>query len=385
MIARLLRQQGAEVRVALSRAAREFVGPATFAGLTGNPVVGDMFEPNLGGELHVDLAGESHLLLIAPATADVISRLASGRADDTITATVLCASCPVLVAPAMHPAMWAHPATVRNVATLEQDGRIQWVGPVRGEVATGEVGVGRMAEPEAVVAEVVRRLSAHDLSGRRLVISAGPTLEDLDPIRFLGNRSSGKMGYALAERAAARGAEVVVVSGPVALPPPAGVEAMAVRSATDMRGALWHALGRNLDQADGLIMAAAVADYRPAETSASKLKRNAPALTVELVQNPDLLAEIGHARQGSAPVLVGFALETGSDEAVVESARGKLRSKRVDLVVANHAGDALGRDDNRATLVGEDFTDALGVMPKGDLADQILNWLSQRWSEQSPC
>ncbi len=385
VIARLLRQQGAEVKVALSRAAREFVGPATFAGLTGNPVVGDMFDHRLGGELHVDLAAGSHLLLVAPATADVISRLAAGRADDTITATVLCARCPVLVAPAMHPAMWAHPATQRNVAALDQDGRVTRVGPVWGEVATGEVGVGRMAEPEAVLAEVLRQLSASDLSGRRLVISAGPTAEDLDPVRFLGNRSSGKMGYALAERAATRGAKVTLVSGPVALPPPEGVEFVPVRSAANLREALWRALGPDLDQADALVMAAAVADYRPAETSASKLKRDTATLTVELVQNPDILAEIGHSRQGAGPVLIGFALETGSDDAVIDRARGKLRAKRVDLVVANRAGEALERDDNRATLVEADSTQTLEVMPKGNLADHILDWLSQRLSDKSPC
>ena len=373
------------VRVVLSRAAREFIGPATFAGLTANPVVGGMFDPNLGGERHVDLASESQLLLIAPATADVISRLAAGRADDTITATVLCAGCPVLVAPAMHPAMWSHPATSRNVALLEQDGRIEWVGPVRGEVATGEVGVGRMAEPEVVVAEVLRRLSAGDLKERRIVITAGPTVEDLDPVRFLGNRSSGKMGYALAERAAARGAQVTLVSGPVTLPPPSSVTLVAVRSATEMQNALWQALGPNLDQADALIMAAAVADYRPAEASPSKLKRDADTLTLQLVRNPDLLAEIGRARRGSAPVLVGFALETGSEASVIEHAQGKLRSKCADLVVANHAREALEHDDNRAILVGADTTQSLGTMPKRDLADHILDWLSQRFCERAPC
>ena len=381
VIARLLGKAGADVDVVLSHCARQFIGPATFSGITGRPVLGSMFDERLGGELHVALGTERSLIVIAPATADLLARLAQGRADDTIAAAVLCARCPVLIAPAMHPAMWKHPATSRNVEVLRASDRIEFVGPVHGEVATGEVGVGRMAEPEHIVARALRRLAPGDLSLRRIVVSAGPTAEDLDPIRFLGNRSSGKMGFALAERALARGAEVTVVSGPVHLPTPPGVRRVDVRSAVAMRGAIWQALGPDLSRADALIMAAAVSDYRPAETCASKLKRSASSMTLELVQNPDILAEVGESRQGRQPVLVGFAAETAEGDALIEYARTKLSSKRVDLIVANPADQALGRDDNQATLVTADSAEALGPRSKLAVADRILDWLVSRFSE----
>jgi phosphopantothenoylcysteine decarboxylase/phosphopantothenate--cysteine ligase len=380
-LARLLRKRGAEVATVLSRAAREFIGPATFAAITERPVIMDMFDPAYGGELHVELGCKSSLILIAPATADVLSRLAAGRADDLITATALCAECQVLVAPAMHPAMWAHPATQRNVTTLRGYGRFEWVGPVRGEVATGQVGLGRMAEPEEVVDSVTRLLSASDLTDRHIVITAGPTAEDLDPVRFIGNRSSGKMGFALAAQAAMRGARVTLIAGPAALATPYGVQRVDVRSAIAMRDAVWQALGPDLSNAHALIMAAAVADYRPAQVACSKIKREASSMTLELVENPDILAEVGHARRGQAPVLVGFALETDDDELVIARARDKLASKRVDLVVANHPADALERDDSRPTLVRADEAVSLGVLSKDDLASQILDFVSTRFTE----
>jgi phosphopantothenoylcysteine decarboxylase/phosphopantothenate--cysteine ligase len=381
VIARLLLAAGAEVQVVFSRAAREFIGPATFAGITGKPVLGDMFDRGIGGELHVELGAESSLVLVAPASADLLSRLAAGRASDTITATALCARCRVMLAPAMHPAMWAHPATQRNVTTLSDDGRVLWVGPVHGEVANGETGVGRMAEPEEIVSAVIDHLSASDLSDRHLVVTAGPTVEDLDPVRYLGNRSSGKMGFALAARAAARGARVTLIAGPVALPTPAGVQRVDVRSATAMRDAVWHATGTDLSHTDALIMAAAVSDYRPRETFSSKLKRGPAALSIDLVQNPDILAEVGKARHGPRPLLVGFAVETATPERVIANARDKLSSKGVDLVVANHADDALGRDDNRAILVEPDREEPLPRASKGDLADRILDWVARRFTE----
>ncbi len=206
-----------------------------------------------------------------------------------------------------------------------------------------------------------------------MVVTAGPTVEDIDPVRFLSNRSTGKMGFAVAARAAARGAEVTLIAGPVTLPTPFGVRRVDVRGALAMRSALQAALGEGLGGADALVMSAAVADYRPAETHATKRKRSEDRLILELVPNPDLLAEIGAARDGSRPVLVGFAVETDTDERVVAYARGKLEKKRVDLVVANHASDAFGRDDNRATLVDHDGAEALGVLPKPELADRILD------------
>jgi phosphopantothenoylcysteine decarboxylase/phosphopantothenate--cysteine ligase len=225
------------------------------------------------------------------------------------------------------------------------------------------------------------RLSPGDLAGRHLVITAGPTVEDLDPVRFVSNRSSGKMGFALAERAAIRGARVTLIAGPVALPTPPGTQRVDVRSAMDLRSAVWDALGVDLGLADALVMAAAVADYRPAEVKSTKLHRESASLALELVQNPDILAEVGGARQGIQPVLVGFALETDPGEQGIARALKKLEHKRVDLVVSNHPDDALERDDNRATLVSRTGTEPVGLMHKLDLADRILDWVRVRLEE----
>jgi phosphopantothenoylcysteine decarboxylase/phosphopantothenate--cysteine ligase len=381
LLVRLLLKQGAVVDVVLSRSAREFVGAATFSGLTGRRVYSDLFDAEEPGEVHVRLGKESDLIVVAPATADVLARFSSGRADDLITALVLCASCPVLAAPAMHPGMWGHPATERNLATLRADGRVALVGPVAGEVASGDHGLGRMAEPEQIAGRASALLTGISLHGKHLVISAGPTAEDLDPVRFVANRSSGKMGFALAERAAAFGAKVTLVAGPVTLPTPPGVQRVDVRSAVSMRSALWQALAPDLSLADALIMTAAVADYRPAETHSTKLKRGTESLQLELLPNPDLLAEIGHARQDRKPVLVGFALETDTDDQLIQRARAKLVKKRVDLVVANHAAESLGRDDIRVLLVTPTDCEPLPKLSKEQAADRILAWLSTRFQE----
>jgi phosphopantothenoylcysteine decarboxylase / phosphopantothenate---cysteine ligase len=372
-VARLLKKAGARVLPLLTRAAKEFVGAQTLSGITGEAVVDDMFDPTFAGEKHVDLGHQADLILIVPATADLLARLAAGRADDLVTALALCASCPILAAPAMHPRMWAHPATTRNVATIVNDGRVHFVGPVDGEVASGERGLGRMADPQEIVRAALAHFETPDLRGLHIVVSAGPTVEDLDPVRYLGNRSTGKMGFALAERAAARGARVTLVTGPVSLVTPQGVTRVDVRGALDMKAALWTALGANLENADALIMSAAVADYRPAETSTTKRKRSSETLDLKLIPNPDLLAEVGAARTNQKLVLVGFAVETGDDEAILQYARGKLTKKRVDMVVANRADEAFGRDDNRATLVMQDGAEPLGVLSKQALADRILD------------
>ncbi len=371
-LARLLLAEGLVLEVVMTHSAREFIGEATFAGLTKRPVVGEMFAAGASGEPHVRLGKESDLVIVAPASADTLARLASGRADDLVTALCLCAGCPILVAPAMHPTMWSHPATERNVQTLLADGRIALVGPVEGEVASGDTGVGRMAEPELIAADVLSRLSGAPLRGRHLVVTAGPTAEDIDPVRYLGNRSSGKFGFAIAERAAQRGAAVTLIAGPVGLPTPPGVERIDVRSAEALRTALWRVLGSDLSGADALIMAAAVADYRPRVTSSDKLKRVDEGLTLELVPNPDLLAEIGRARHGDLPLLVGFALETDPDEKAVASARSKLMKKRVDLVVANRADESIGRDDVRALLVGVRTCEVIERTAKHVAADRLL-------------
>jgi phosphopantothenoylcysteine decarboxylase / phosphopantothenate---cysteine ligase len=378
LLVRALIKDGAFVEVVLTRAAREFVGAATFSGLTGRRVMTDVFDADHPGELHVDLAARSDMILVVPATADVLARFASGRADDLVTALALCATCPVLVAPAMHPTMWSHPATQRNVATLAADRRVGFVGPAFGEVASGDTGLGRMSEPEQILALVSAQFAGISLSGKHIVISAGPTVEDLDPVRFVGNRSSGKMGFALAERARAFGAQVTLIAGPVNLPTPVGVQRVDVRSAQSMRSALWQAMSPDLSAADALIMTAAVADYRPAESHSTKLKRSAEPMTLELLPNPDLLAEIGHARKDKKPVLIGFALETDTDDKLIQLARGKLAAKHVDLVVANHASESLGKDDIRALLVSPTDCSPLPVLSKDQAAERILAWLATR-------
>lgn len=382
LLARSLVTEGAEVQVLFTRSASEFVGEATFAGITGKAVLSNMFAPGVPGELHVELASKTDLLLVVPATADLLARLVQGRADDLVAATVLCSTCPVLAAPAMHPAMWAHPATQRNVELLAADGRVTRVGPVYGEVASGEQGIGRMAEPEEILAAVLVTLAPHDLSGRHVVVTAGPTVEDIDPVRFVSNRSSGKMGFAVAERAAARGARVTLVSGPTHLSTPFGVTRVDVRSAVAMRGAVWQALGPDLGAADALVMAAAVGDYRPAETHATKLKRGSDRVNLELSQNPDILKEIGEARAGRRPVLVGFAVEADRDDKVIAYARGKLDAKKVDVVVANHADDSFGKDDNRVSLVTRERVEPLPKSSKQEIADRVLDFVAGRLEEQ---
>lgn len=375
VLARLLVKEGATVDVVMTASATQFVGASTFAGVTGSAALTTMFDSDVGGERHVDLAAKADLVLVVPATADLLARIAAGRAGDLLTATILCARCPVLVAPGMHPSMWSHPATVRNVATLRKDGRVAFVGPVEGEVASGETGMGRMSEPEDIVGAAISHLTqSGDLAGRRLVVTAGPTVEDIDPVRFIGNRSSGKMGFALAERAALRGATVTLVTGPVSLPTPPLVRRVDVRSALDMQQALSDTA--RAGACDAVLMAAAVGDYRPEHRSTTKMKRKERrTLTIPLVANPDLLAELGRARKGSSPALVGFALETGTDREIVAYARGKLREKKVDLVVANHASDSMGREDNRVLLVDSANVEVLPALPKRDVADRILDRL----------
>jgi phosphopantothenoylcysteine decarboxylase/phosphopantothenate--cysteine ligase len=363
----------------MTRSALRFLGRATLEGLTGRPVQSDLFERP--GEPHVDLARRSDLILVAPATADLLARLAQGRADDLITATALCARCPVLIAPAMHPGMWAHPLTQANVERLRGVPDWELLGPAIGEVASGETGMGRMLEPDEIAAAVVRALSTRrggELAGRHVVVTAGPTLEDLDPVRALTNRSSGKMGFAIAASAARRGAQVTLIAGPVTLPTPAAVDRVDVRSALDMQAALRRTLAEATPRPAALLMCAAVADYRARQISSSKLKRSAGAVTLELVPNPDLLAEIGAARVGSRPFLLGFALETAEGERLVAAARAKLANKRVDAIVANAAQDALGTDETRAILITPDAEQALGPGSKAFVADQITEFLAAR-------
>lgn len=377
-LVRELGRRGAQVRVVMTPAATRFVGPITFTGLLGQPPVVDLWDPSYRGEVHVELGEWADAMVVAPATMNLIARAVHGHADDAVLATLACTDGPRVFAPAMHPRMWAQPSTQRNVATLRADGTLL-VGPVDGPLANGGTGLGRMAEPVAIVDALANHLAGEasqrpaDLAGLKVLISAGPTFEDLDPVRFLGNRSTGKMGFALANRARARGAEVVLVSGPVTLPDPVGVNTVRVRSAREMHAAVKTQVGAGVDV---VIMAAAVADYRPATKADHKIKK-AGDRALELVRNVDILAELGAERaerMGSSgaphPVLIGFALETNDIE---NHARGKLASKRCDLIVANEARHGFGGDTNLAHLVTAAGIQNLESMSKDALADHILD------------
>ncbi|HEY8429769.1 MAG TPA: bifunctional phosphopantothenoylcysteine decarboxylase/phosphopantothenate--cysteine ligase CoaBC [Sandaracinaceae bacterium] len=365
VLVRELMRRGHAVRVAMTAAAQRFVGPVTFTGLTGEPPVIDLWDSRYAGEVHVDLARWADAIVVAPATANSIARIANGITDDPVTATLLCFDGPVVLAPAMHERMWRNPATRRNVERLLADGA-HFVGPAYGSLASGELGLGRMAEPEAIADAVERALAPRDLEGRTVLVSAGGTQEDLDPVRYLGNRSSGKMGFAIAERAARRGARTILVSGPSALPDPPGVEVVRVRSARDMEAAITA----RREEVDAIVMAAAVADYRPATRAEHKLKKTEGSLTIELVRNPDILAGLGAWRRGSRPMLVGFAVETRD---LVASARDKLERKKVDLVVANDAAASFEKDTNRVVLVDAHGAVELPELPKHAVADRILD------------
>jgi phosphopantothenoylcysteine decarboxylase/phosphopantothenate--cysteine ligase len=294
----------------------------------------------------------------------------------------------------MHPRMWLHPATQKNVEELARQGRVRLIGPVVGAVASGESGIGRMAEPAAIVEAIEDALREGrsgtgtgtgtgtgriaDLLARRILVTAGPTHEAIDPVRYLGNRSSGRMGFAIAAAAAARGAEVTLVAGPVALATPDGVKRIDVESAEQMQRALDDAMGTDLAKVDALIMAAAVADFRAAQASATKIKKGDGTPSIALVTNPDLLAAVGKRRSGARPVLVGFALETGDDAAVLAYAKAKLDAKKVDLIVANAAHESLGQTTNRVALVTKDGAQPFTVGAKDDLANRILDELAKR-------
>jgi phosphopantothenoylcysteine decarboxylase/phosphopantothenate--cysteine ligase len=350
-VLRLLTEAGHSVRVVPTRSALKFVGAATFEALSGEPVTTEVFD-DVPDVPHVRLGQTADLVVVAPATADLLSRAASGRANDLLTGTLLTARCPVVYAPAMHTEMWEHPATVANVALLRSRGAVV-LDPDVGPLAKGDVGAGRLPSPESIVSVVLAALAGvqrgADLAGRRVVVSAGGTREYLDPVRFLGNRSSGRQGYALARTAAARGAEVTLVSANVALPDPAGVKVVRVVSAEDVRTAVVEAAG----DADAVVMAAAVADFRPAVRAASKLKKtDAEPAPVALVRNADVLAEVSASKR-PGQVVVGFAAET--DDALAYG-REKLARKGCDLLVVNEVGEgrAFEVEENAAVVLGAD-------------------------------
>ena len=353
-LARALMEHGFSVQVVMTRSAEEFVRPLTFAALTGHKVITNLFsassaEDTLSSAIeHIRVAQENQILVIAPATADLLAKLAHGLADDFLTTTYLAFTGPVVLAPAMNTNMWNHPATQENLRILRARGHVI-VEPDDGILACGMVGPGRLAEPEiiaqAVVAAADRPSSKRDLDGETVLITAGPTQEPLDPVRYLSNRSSGKMGYALADAAVARGARVILVSGPVTLAAPAHVELIPVRTAVEMRQAVMG----HLEQATMIIKAAAVADYHRANPPLQKVKKTAARLSLELDPTPDILAEAG--RKKGDRLLVGFAAET---ENLIEEARRKMESKNCDMVVANlvsQQGIGFESDENEVTLV----------------------------------
>ncbi len=380
MVLRELQRRGAEVRVAMSSSAIHFVGPSSFSGIAGDTPYLDLWG-DVEGEPHVELAAWADVTVVAPATAHTLARMAHGIADDALSATLLCFEGPVVVAPAMHHRMWDHPATRSNVDTLRARG-VEFAGPETGPLASGDVGIGRLSEPATIVdrvwANVLPAMGlGQPLQGTRVLITTGPTFEDFDPVRFWGNRSTGIMGMALATQARRFGAEVTVVHGPVQVPCPPGVVAVPVRSADEMLAAVQE----HYDGVDVVIMAAAVADYRPETVSASKVKKGQDGFEIRMVRNPDILATLGQKRCGTRPVLVGFALESDQLEA---RGRAKLEQKGCDLVVCNAAptvqadstagfgGGSFGATEVTATLVSKDSSTPLPPLDKPALATHIL-------------
>jgi phosphopantothenoylcysteine decarboxylase/phosphopantothenate--cysteine ligase len=366
-LARLLMQQGHDVQAVMTDAAQEFVRPLTFAALTGRKTLTSLFAIESAIE-HIAVAQEHEVLAIAPATADLIAKLAHGLADDFLTTLYLAFTGPVVIAPAMNANMWSHPATQANLETLRKRGH-RIVEPESGLLACGMTGPGRLADPEAIADAIGRELSKRrDLEGETVLITAGPTQEPLDPVRYISNRSSGKMGYALAEAAVARGARVILISGPVRLAPPRGVEVVAVRTAAEMREKVFE----NLDPAGIVIKAAAVADFHLSKVPEQKVKKTAARMSLELDPTPDILAELGRKKGGR--LLIGFAAETQN---LRPEARRKLESKNCDMIVGNLVGGGetgFESEENEVVLVlrtGE--TVSLPRAPKREIADRVFD------------
>jgi len=375
---RLFTESGHRVRVVPTAAALRFVGAPTWAALSGQPVATDVWA-DAHEVPHVRLGQRAELVVIAPATADLLARAAHGLADDLLTNTLLTARCPVVYAPAMHTEMWEHPATADNVALLRRRGAIV-IEPAEGRLTGGDSGRGRLPEPAEIFAVALRALRSGgaDLAGRHVVVTAGGTREPIDPVRFIGNRSSGKQGYAFARTAVARGAQVTLVSANVALPDPAGARIVRVGSTEELRKATLEAAAG----ADAVVMAAAPADFRPARYEPDKIKKSETVPVLELAANPDIAAELG-ARKPAGQVLVVFAAETAEPATALANARDKLRRKRADLIVLNVVGidKTFGSDRNAAVVLDTDGrrTD-LGERPKDAIADAVWDLVVTRWA-----
>jgi len=376
-VCRGLQKRGHDVVAIMTKAATRFVGPITFEAITRRPVITSQWKPGANADIeHIAIADEIALLLVAPCTANVIGKFANGIADDFLTSLYLATKAPVLIAPAMNTNMLGHDAVQRNVQALAARGT-RFVEPGEGYLACGWIGKGRLAEPEDIVAAAERIVSPRDsvLRGRRVVVTAGPTYEDIDPVRYVGNRSSGRMGFAIAAAAHARGANVTLVAGPTGIEPPATDEVIRVRRASEMHAAVMRAAGH----ADVVIMAAAVADYAPVSPAADKIAKSDETLTLTLQRTPDILADLGQAsaKRATPLVLVGFAAETGNPLA---RAREKRIRKNVDLMVANDVsapGSGFDVDTNAVTIIGADEEQTLPLQSKTRVADAILDRVEQ--------
>jgi phosphopantothenoylcysteine decarboxylase/phosphopantothenate--cysteine ligase len=377
-VVRGLQKRGHEAVAIMTRGAQQFVQPLTFEALTRRAVITDQWAPGANTDVgHISLTTEVAALVVAPATANLIAKLAHGLADDFLTTFVLATRCPILIAPAMNTQMLAHPAVQANLETLRGRG-VQIVEPGSGYLACGWVGPGRLAEPEDIVAAVCDAVAPdaarQDLAGTRLLVTAGPTYEDIDPVRYVGNRSSGRMGVAVAEAAARRGAAVTLVIGPTSLPVASGFEVVRVRSAAEMHAAVMQALPGQ----DAVVMAAAVADYTPERPAGEKITKTEGPLTLTLTRTTDILLELGRSRNGSArPVLVGFAAETSD---AVARGRKKLEAKHVDLVVANDVtqpGAGFEHETNAVTLVSREGDVAVPLQAKTGVAERILDRVAE--------
>jgi phosphopantothenoylcysteine decarboxylase/phosphopantothenate--cysteine ligase len=376
-VARGLQKRGHEVVAIMTASASRFVGPVTFEAITRRRVITDQFEPGANADIeHIALASSIDLLIVAPATANIIGKFANGLADDFLSTMYTATRAPVLVAPAMNTNMFGHEAIRRNLDTLAARG-VRFVEPGEGYLACGWIGKGRLAEPDEIVAaaEAILKPRGSSLRGRRLLVTAGPTFEDFDPVRYIGNRSSGRMGFAVAAEALQRGAEVTLVVGPTSVEPPKVDDIVKVRGAEEMHRAVLD----RADRMDVVVMAAAVADYTPVERAPQKVHKAGDTLTLVLRKTPDILAELGRRRlaAGRGPLLVGFAAETGN---LVAAAKSKREQKAVDLIVANDVSRAdagFDVDTNAVTIVGADTVETLPVQPKSAVASAIVDRVEQ--------
>lgn len=372
-LASMLAKKHADVTVIMTRNATNFINPITFESLTGNKCLVDTFDRNFEFQVeHVSLAKQTDVFLTAPASANVIAKAAHGIADDMLTTTLLACTCPKIFAPAMNTRMYQNPVVQDNMEILKRYG-MEVITPADGYLACGDTGAGKMPEPEVLYEAIVKALTPKDMAGKRVLVTAGPTREKIDPVRYISNHSTGKMGYAIARAAMLRGADVTLVSGKVNLEPPKGVRLLPVVSAADMA----QAVKENARDQDIIIKAAAVADYRPSVTADEKLKKKDGEMTIELERTEDILAYLGaHRRDGQ--FLCGFSMET---EHMLENSRLKLEKKNIDMIVANNlkqAGAGFGTDTNVVTFLTADETVQLPVMSKEDVADRLLSFIMER-------